>query len=81
MNIANDLFSQALGLPAEQREQLAVLLWESLPEDDRPFGLAPEYEAEVLRRIEEIDSGRARMLGLDEVMATLRGPSGSQASR
>jgi putative addiction module component (TIGR02574 family) len=77
MSAANDLYSQALSLPAEQRGELAYLLLESLPEDERPIELDPEYEAELFRRLEEIDSGRAKMLTLDEVMARLRRPPAS----
>jgi hypothetical protein len=36
MNVTAELYSQALGLPATQREELAILLLESLPEDDSP---------------------------------------------
>ena len=80
MNIANDVFSQALGLPAQQREELALLLWESLPEDDRPLVLDAEYEAEVLRRVEEVESGEAKTLTLEDVMARLRKSSTAQSS-
>jgi putative addiction module component (TIGR02574 family) len=51
---------------------LATLLWESLPEQQSSAALDPQYEAEVVRRIEEIDSGRAKMLTLEEVMSHLR---------
>jgi putative addiction module component (TIGR02574 family) len=72
MSAANDLYSQALNLPAEQRGELAYLLLESLPEDQRPIELNPAYETELLRRLDEIDSGQAKMLTLDEVMNGLR---------
>src|SRR5262245_8214400 len=80
MSIANDVFYQALGLPVQQREELALLLWESLPEDERPLTLDPEYEAEVLRRAHEVGSGRAKTLTLEEVMARLRKSSSAQTS-
>jgi len=72
VSIGSDLYSQALNLPAEKRGELALLLLESLPEDERPIELDPEYEAELVRRLEEMDSGKAKMLTLDEVMASLR---------
>ncbi|HEY2411724.1 MAG TPA: addiction module protein [Pirellulaceae bacterium] len=74
--MAGDVFLQALGLPADQRGELAHLLLESLPEDERPLELSSEDEAELVRRLEEIDSGRAKMLTLDEVMQRLRNTSG-----
>jgi hypothetical protein len=51
MNVGNELYSQALSLPAEKRGELAFLLLESLPEDERPIEIAPEYEAELFRRL------------------------------
>ena len=42
--------------------------------EDPPVELDPEYEAELFRRLEEIDSGRAKLLSLDEVMMRLRTP-------
>jgi putative addiction module component (TIGR02574 family) len=80
MNVANDIYSKALGLPSDQREELAILLWESLPENGGSPSLHPHYEAEVMRRIEEIDSGNAKMLTLEEVMAKLRKSSSAQSS-
>jgi putative addiction module component (TIGR02574 family) len=80
MSIAESVFSQALSLPADQRGELAFLLLESLPEDQRPLELEPEYEAEVLRRLGEIDQGNAKLLTLDEVMARMRRSSSSSAS-
>jgi hypothetical protein len=45
----------------------------SLPdENDPPPILDEEYEAEIYRRIAEIEGGRARMFSLEEVMASLR---------
>jgi putative addiction module component (TIGR02574 family) len=71
----SELFSQALGLPVESRQELALLLLNSLPVCERSIELDPDYEAELVRRLEEIDTGRANMLTLDEVMARLQLPS------
>ena len=71
----SELFSQALSLPVESRQELALLLLESLPIRERPIELDPDYEAELLRRLAEIDGGRANMLTLDQVMARLQLPS------
>lgn len=79
MSVANDLFSQALNLPAEKRGELAFLLLESLPEENRPVEIDEEYEAELHRRLEEIDSGRAKLHTLEEVMSRLRKPSSTGA--
>jgi len=76
MSMTGDVYSQALSLPVDQRGELAHLLLESLPEDERPIELSSQYEAELIRRLEEIDSGQAKMLTLDEVMQRLRNPRG-----
>ena len=47
---------------------------EDLTCDSSPIELDAEYEAELLRRLEEMDNGRAKMLTLDEVMMSLRRP-------
>jgi len=68
----SDLFTQALSLPAEARQELALLLLDSLPPDERKIELDPDYESELARRLDEIDRGRAKMLTLEQVMPGLR---------
>jgi putative addiction module component (TIGR02574 family) len=72
MNVANDLYCQALDLPADKRGELALILLESLPEDDPPIQLDPESEAEIRRRIAASERGESKMFSLDQVMAMLR---------
>jgi putative addiction module component (TIGR02574 family) len=80
MSIGTDVFSQALSLPTADRKALAIQLLDSLPEEELPIALDPEYEAEIYRRMEEIKSGRARMYSLEEVMSGLRRRSNSGAA-
>lgn len=61
--------SDALTLSFEEREQLASLLWESLPEDNVP--LSDAWLIEIKRRIEEVDNG-APTFDADEVFAEIR---------
>ena len=61
--------ADALTLPPEEREQLASLLWESLPGDDAP--LSEAWIIEIKRRIEEVDNG-AQTFDADEVLAEIR---------
>jgi len=73
MNTTNDVYLNALDLAPEQRGELVMVLLESLPEDvDPPIQLDPEYESELRRRLEELDSGRAQMHTLEQVMARIR---------
>jgi putative addiction module component (TIGR02574 family) len=44
-------------------------------EPDREIELSEEYEAELHRRLEELDSGKAKLLSLADVMARLKLPS------
>lgn len=58
---ASDLLKRALGLPAEARAALANSLLESL---DGPIDASAEEEwnQEVARRLEELDSGAVRAI-------------------
>jgi hypothetical protein len=46
----------------------------NIEDEDQLCDLDPEYEAELFHRLEEIESGRAKLLSLDEVMTRLRRP-------
>ena len=73
MSTAADLFSQALSLPSSQREELANLLWESLPgDDDAPIEISEELEQVIEQRLEEFRNGTAKTTDLASVMETLR---------
>ena len=61
--------ADALALPPGEREQLASLLWESLPGDDAP--LSEAWLIEIKRRIEEVDNGM-ETFDADEVLAEIR---------
>lgn len=62
-----EIKEQALKLPPEDREMLAQELWQSL--DDEP--LDPEFEAELNRRWEEIESGKVKTIPHEQVMAEM----------
>jgi putative addiction module component (TIGR02574 family) len=59
---------EALSLPPDEREDIARTLLESL---DGDLGLDPEWYAEMLRRLEEIQSGKAEMVPGEEIIAEL----------
>jgi len=62
---------RALGLPEHERAELASALVATLdgPPDPDAEGL---WEAEILRRLETIDRGDAKLLTPDEVRARIR---------
>ena len=64
-----DVKAAALELASDEREQLAMELLGSL---DKEEGYDEAWEAEIRKRIEEIDSGAVEMVPGDEVIARLR---------
>lgn len=52
---AKKVFEQALALSEAEREELVEVLSQSLP----PAELSPQWKAELVRRVEKIESGRA----------------------
>lgn len=63
------LEAQALKLSAEERAQLADRLLASLFEDR---AIEAAWEAEVERRIEDIERGRSQLVPLDESLRKAR---------
>jgi putative addiction module component (TIGR02574 family) len=59
---------EALKLSPEDREALVETLIVSL---ERPDTLHPEWEAEIARRLEAVQAGRARLIPADEALAQL----------
>jgi putative addiction module component (TIGR02574 family) len=65
------LSKDALDLPADQRLTLAHRLLESIEFDPDPAAEAA-WEAEIVRRIERLKSGEAKVIPAAEVFARLR---------
>jgi putative addiction module component (TIGR02574 family) len=58
---AERLLHDALALPAEDRARLADALAESVDQLGPP-DLGPEWEAEIARRLDALDSGRTKTI-------------------
>jgi putative addiction module component (TIGR02574 family) len=72
MSVA-ELFDKAQVLPSADREKLAMMLLETLPEDaDGPIVIDEEYEAELHDRLERIRTGQSKGHTVEEVMTQLR---------
>jgi putative addiction module component (TIGR02574 family) len=72
MSVA-ELFDKAQVLPSAEREQLAMMLLDTLPADDGdPIVIDEEYEAELHRRLERIRTGQSKGHTVEEVMSQLR---------
>jgi putative addiction module component (TIGR02574 family) len=73
MNVADNLLTQALNLPTNQRAELAQRLLESLPDDDDlPVIPDEELEREIARRIEDHRLGRAKTVDLETFSRAVR---------
>ena len=59
--------SEASAFSPEERAELADELWRSLPEDE-----VSEANAEIARRIEDVLTGRAELVSMEDVHADLR---------
>jgi putative addiction module component (TIGR02574 family) len=63
---ADELLKKALTLPASERATLAGSLIDSLEEVDETSA-QDAWNDEIARRIEELDSGKAKTISWDEV--------------
>jgi len=63
-----ELLNGAFNLPEEERAELAGFLLESLdgPHDD-PEAVEAAWKKEIARRIEDLDSGKAKTIPWEEV--------------
>jgi putative addiction module component (TIGR02574 family) len=61
--------AEALQLSAEQRADLADKLWISV---DTPEAVAAAWDAEVERRVAQLDSGEVETVPFEHVLAELR---------
>ena len=67
---ALDLLNKALELPVGERAELAGSLVESL-EDTEDESVQAAWDAEVVRRMEELNSGRVKPISLEEAKRRL----------
>ena len=63
----DQLTAEAMALPLKERLMLADALYASAPiEEDEEFD--PEFTRELMRRVEEMDSGKVQGIPHEEVM-------------
>lgn len=60
-------------LPEAQRLKLANALWDSVdePAEGSETEIAAAWDAEIKRRLDQIDSGEVEMVPLDDVIARM----------
>lgn len=76
---ARKLLDEALGLPEDEREILAIELLESL--GPRDAGWEDAWTAEIQHRLDEVRSGKVELRAWDEVHAELRARLAQQRER
>lgn len=69
MTTLGDVRDAAMQLTEQERQELA---WELLDSVQKEPGYDEAWAAEIARRIDDIDSGRVKLIPADEVMAELR---------
>jgi putative addiction module component (TIGR02574 family) len=71
----SNTLAELLRLPASQRVEIAMAMWESLTETEREAELAltPEQKAELDRRLAEHDANPGSAIPWDEVRRKLAG--------
>ena len=67
---ANELLKKAMTLPVEERAELANSLLDSLDDATDP-SVEAAWQAEILRRMEEVDSGKVVPETLEEARRRL----------
>ena len=69
-SLIDELSRKARALPPEERVRLAEELLSSVQDSDNEVDAA--WEEEIKRRIEEIESGTAKLIPAEEVFAEVR---------
>lgn len=67
----DELKREALKLSFDEREELALTLHKSLDEEEEDPEIASAIMAEVRRRYEAIEAGKAKLIPMEEVFAEL----------
>jgi putative addiction module component (TIGR02574 family) len=67
---AIEILKKALSLPVSERAELAGSLIESLDDTEDP-SVETAWDAEIIRRMEELDSGRVKPVSLEEARRRL----------
>ena len=64
-----EIISEAMKLPPQERADLADRLWISV---DAPQAVADAWDAEVERRVAQLDAGEVDTVPFEQVIAELR---------
>ena len=67
---ATDIRAAALALPEDERERLAMDLWDSLSRDD---GVGDAWAAEIERRVRALENGEVELVSQEDARARIHG--------
>jgi putative addiction module component (TIGR02574 family) len=65
---AEKVIADFMALDADERELVAVRLFDAMHEGARDPGYEEAWDAEIQRRIDQIDRGESKMIPMDEAM-------------
>ena len=77
---ADDVLDRALKLSAAERERIARRLLDSVYPPPNTYESADALRAELVRRVEDVESGRVKALTHEEAMAQIRKAREERAS-
>jgi putative addiction module component (TIGR02574 family) len=69
---ASEVFAKAMRLSSEERELLIDRLMESLDDEPADPGVEAAWDEEIKRRIDDIRSGKVKMIPGEEVLRELQ---------
>lgn len=79
--VAKQLLEKALGLSGPEREALAASLFESLEPDQDAETVQAEWNDEISKRIDELDSGQVATIPWSVARRMIRGEQINDATR
>lgn len=77
----SEIISAAKELPENDRREVIRELQESLPTDDEPVALSPEWMAEIQRRVAEMDAHPEKSRPWAEVRSEIMAEISSHVGR
>jgi len=72
MATANEIYEAARDLPCDEKHLLVLMLQQDIDAEEKEEGYDEAWDAEIAKRLEEIDSGKVKMIPGEEVFARLQ---------
>jgi putative addiction module component (TIGR02574 family) len=72
MATANEIYEAARELPCDEKHLLVLMLQQDIDAEEKEEGYDEAWDAEIAKRLDEIDSGKVTMLSKAEAHAIFR---------